>query len=389
MEPQREWFEKDYYATLGVSTDASERDIKKAYKDLARKLHPDQNPGDAVAEERFKDVSAAYDVLGDAEKRTAYDEVRRMVATGGGFGGAPGSGGVRFDFGDFADADVQGGFGDLFGNLFTGTRGGGGPRSRRPRGGPQRGRDLETELHLNFDDAVRGVTTSVRFTADASCSACSGSGAKPGTSPQVCGVCDGTGNSTVDQGPFSFSQVCKACSGRGSVIVEPCPNCAGRGIEIRPREVKVRIPAGVADGQRIRVKERGAAGLHGGPPGDLYVIVHVASHQQFGRKGDDLTLRRSIPWSAAVLGGSLDVPTLDGSTVTIRIPSGTPSGKTFRVAGKGVGAGALLVTVDVEIPTSLTDAQRRAVEAVAVAFGEPIERPDARTSGERRFDGAA
>ena len=391
MEPQREWFEKDYYATLGVRSDASERDIKKAYKDLARKLHPDQNPGDPVAEERFKDVSGAYDVLGDPEKRAAYDEVRRMVASGGGFGGAPGGPGgpgFRFDFGDFADADVQSGFGDLFGNLFTGSRGGG-PRSRRPRGGPQRGRDLETELHLNFDDAVRGVTTSVRFTADASCSACAGSGAKPGTSPQTCGVCSGTGNSTVDQGPFSFSQVCKACSGRGVVILEPCPTCSGRGIEVRPREVKVRIPAGVSDGQRIRVKDRGAAGLHGGPAGDLFVIVHVASHQQFGRKGDDLTLRRAIPWSTAVLGGSLDVPTLDGSNVTIRIPAGTPSGKTFRVAGKGVGTGALLVTVDVDIPTSLTDAQRRAVEAVAVAFGEPIERPATRGTGERKFDGAA
>ena len=383
MEPQREWFEKDYYAVLGVTSDAPERDIKKAYKELARKLHPDQNQGDAVAEERFKEVSGAYDVLGDAEKRKAYDEVRRMVASGigpGGFSvGGSGPGFTSFDFSDFADADVSGGFGDVFSNLFGG-RGcaGAGARGRRPRGGPQRGRDLETELHLNFDDAARGVTTSVRFTADATCSTCNGSGAAPGTHPIRCDVCHGTGNTSVDQGPFSFSQVCANCAGRGMVITDPCPTCRGRGTEMRPRDVKVRIPAGVADGQRIRIKDRGAAGTHGGPPGDLFVVVHVRAHQQFGRKGNDLTIRRSVPYATAVLGGSLDVPTLNGGPVTIKIPPGTPSGKTFRVPHKGIetksGEGALLVTVDVDVPTQLTDAQRRAIEAVAVAFGEPIPR---------------
>ncbi len=402
MEPQREWFEKDYYAMLGVSASASDRDIKKAYKELARKFHPDQNPDNHAAEERFKEVSSAYDVLGDAEKRKAYDEVRRMVAAGGvpgggGFGPGPGGpGSMRFDFSDFAEADGGAGLGDLFGNLFGQARPGGG-RSRRPRGGPQRGRDLETELFLDFDDSVRGVTTTVRFTSDAVCSTCNGNGAAPGTAPQQCGQCQGTGNATIDQGPFSFSQVCRTCNGSGSIIVDPCATCSGRGVEVRGREVKVRIPAGVTDGQRIRVKERGAAGLHGGPPGDLYVIVHVAAHQQFGRQGDDLTVRRTIPWSTAVLGGTLDVPTLNGSRVTIRIPSGTPSGKVLRVPGKGVGdKGAMLVTVDVEIPTDLTEAQRRAVEAVAVAFGEPIRRPDSRADSakadaerKRTFDGAA
>jgi molecular chaperone DnaJ len=396
VEPQREWFEKDYYAVLGVASDANERDIKRAYKDLARKLHPDQNPGDQVAEERFKEVSAAYDVLGDAEKRSAYDDVRRMVASGRGpgSGGGFGPGGVPFDFSDFQGADVGGGFGDVFGNLFGGARGG---RSRRPRGGPQRGRDLETELHLEFADAAHGITTTVRFTADAVCSTCSGNGAAPGTTPQRCDQCGGTGNTSIDQGPFSFSQVCPKCAGRGVTVADPCPTCRGRGVEVRPREVKVRIPAGVADGQRIRVKDRGAAGTHGGPPGDLFVVVHVRTHEQFGRKGDDLTLRRTIPFSTAVLGGSLEIPTLDGNPVTIKIPAGTPSGKTFRVPGKGITAsngtaGALLVSVDVEIPTALTDAQRRAVEAVAVAFGEPIAREprdERRRTGESRVDGAA
>jgi molecular chaperone DnaJ len=397
MEPQREWFEKDYYAVLGVANDAPEREIKRAYKALARKLHPDQNPGDVAAEDRFKDVAAAYDVLGDGEKRKAYDDVRRMVASGHGPGGFPGGAGgfSTFDFSDFAADDVSGGFGDLFGGLFAGGRG---ARGRRPRGGAQKGRDLETELHLNFDDAARGVTTTVRFTADSVCSSCHGSGARAGTSPEPCGVCNGTGNTSVNQGPFSFSQVCGNCAGRGSVINDPCPTCRGRGVEARSREVKVRIPAGVADGQRIRVKDRGGAGTSGGPPGDLYVVVHVRAHDQFGRKGNDLTVRRVIPYSTAVLGGSLDVPTLDGGNVTIKIPAGTPIGKTFRVPGKGIAPvagspGALLVTVDVEVPTSLTDAQRRSVEAVAVAFGEPIAREPRdekrRVVDEGRVDGAA
>lgn len=362
MEPQREWFEKDYYAVLGVASDASERDIKRAYKDLARKLHPDQNPGDKAAEERFKDVATAYDVLGDGEKKAAYDDVRQMVATGYGPGrGRQGTSG-GFDFSGF-EGGGGGGFDDLFGGLFGG--GGGG---RRPRGGPERGRDLETELHLEFADAAHGITTTVRFTADAVCSTCNGAGSAPGTTAARCGQCNGTGNQAVNQGPFSFSQVCAACGGRGSIITDPCGTCRGRGVEVRPREVKVRIPAGVSDGQRIRVKERGAAGLRGGPSGDLFVVVHVRPHELFGRRGNDLTVRRPISFSMAALGGDLKVPTLEGATVTIRIPPGTPSGKTLRVPGKGLAGGALLVTVDVEIPTTLTAAQRRAVEALGSVF---------------------
>jgi molecular chaperone DnaJ len=381
MEPQREWFEKDYYAVLGVAADADERTIKRAYKDLARKLHPDQNPGDAAAEERFKEVSAAYDVLGDGEKRVAYDEVRRMVASGVGPGGGVGG----FDFGDFAAGDSV--FSEFLGGLFGAGRG------RRPRGGPQRGRDLETELTLDFDDAAHGITTTVRFTADATCSTCDGNGAKPGTQPQLCGQCQGSGNIAVNQGPFSFSQVCPTCAGRGVIITDPCPTCRGRGVEVRSREVKVRVPAGVADGQRIRVKGRGAAGDRGGPAGDLYVVVHVRPHDRFGRKGDDLTIRMPIAFALATLGGELVVPTLDHGTVTIKIPPGTPSGKTFRVPGRGIGKGALLVTVDVEVPVDLTPEQREAVEALAVAFDDPDERvvSGARVAdgGRRAADGAA
>src|SRR3954452_22385555 len=229
-EPQREWFEKDYYAVLGVPEGASAKEIKKAYKDLARKLHPDQNPGDAAAEERFKEVSAAYDVLGDDEKHKAYDEVRQMVRSGGGPGGfggfGPGDGSFQFDF-DGADFNSGGGLGDLFGNLF-----GGRASQRRPRGGPQRVRALETELFIEFDDAVHGVTASVGFTAEAVCNTCHGNGAKPGTTPERCGTCHGAGTVAQNQGPFSFSQVCPTCAGRGVIIRDPCPTCRGRGVEV-------------------------------------------------------------------------------------------------------------------------------------------------------------
>jgi molecular chaperone DnaJ len=368
MEPQREWFEKDYYAVLAVPEGASAKEIKKAYKELARKLHPDQNPGDAAAEERFKEVSAAYDVLGDDEKRKAYDEVRTMVRSGvgpGGFAGAGpggfGPGGGNFQF-DVDGEGFGGGLGDLFGGLF------GRGSHRRPRGGPQRGADLETELFIDFDDAVHGVTTSVGFTAEAVCSMCHGNGAKPGTVPERCATCGGTGSIAQNQGPFSFSQVCNTCGGRGQIIKDPCPTCRGRGVEVRPREVKVRIPAGVADGQRIRVKERGGAGANGGASGDLYVVVHVGAHPLFGRSGNDLTVRLPISFAEAVTGAQVRVPTIDGESVTIKVPAGTPSNKTFRVAKRGINGGALLVTVEVQVPAHLSDEQRSAIEALAAAF---------------------
>jgi molecular chaperone DnaJ len=377
MAPQREWFETDYYDLLGVAPSASEKEISRAYRKLAKQYHPDANPGNKEAEEKFKAVSSAYDVLGDVDKRKEYDEVRQMVASGvgpfgpGGFSGPGGFGGPggyqTFQF------DEDTGLGDLLGGLF-----GRGSRGRRGRGArqasPQRGADLETELHLAFLEAVQGVTTSVSFTADAVCSVCHGSGAKPGTTPDVCPQCGGSGEILVDQGPFSFSQVCPTCAGRGTIIKDPCPQCGGRGVERRPREVKVRIPPGVDDGQRIRLAGRGAAGANGGPPGDLYVVVHVGSHPIFGRQGKNLTVRVPITFSEAALGTQVKVPTLD-KPVTVKVPAGTESGKTVKVRGRGIdtgkaGPGDLLVTFEVVVPKKVDGAAKKAIEDLANALTE-------------------
>src|SRR5438067_7869728 len=358
--PPREWFEKDYYKVLGVSEHATQKEIKAAYRRLSKQYHPDQNPG---SEERFKDVSAAYDVLADAEKRKQYDEMRRLgpmgfaPGGGGGFTGGPGAEGFTF-VGDLGD------LGDLFGGLF------GRGRAARGRGaGPQRGDDLETELHLWFLDAVDGVPTTVNVTSEAACRTCHGSGAAPGTSPVVCPQCSGRGVIDENQGPFSFSRACPRCAGRGMVVESPCPTCRGTGVERRPREVKVRIPAGVDDGQRIRLKGRGGAGRNSGPPGDLYVLVRVAPHELFNRKGRDLLLTVPVTFPEAALGAEIKVPTLDGGPVTLRIPAGTRSARTFRVKDRGVplskGAGDLLVTTEVAVPAKLTAEQREAVEALA------------------------
>jgi molecular chaperone DnaJ len=374
--PQREWFEKDYYDVLGVSKDASEKEITRAYRKLAKQYHPDANQGNAAAEERFKEVSGAYDVLGDTAKRKEYDDVRQMVASGvggpGGFGGPGGPGGFGGPggYGGSVNFEDIGGFGDLLGNLFGrgGTRRGG---RNAPRG-PRRGLDLEAELHLDFLEAVHGVTTTVSFTADAVCSTCGGSGAKPGTAPEQCTECGGVGMIARNQGPFSVSEVCPNCGGTGQIIKERCPTCKGHGVEVRPRDVKVRIPAGVDDGQRIRVKGRGGAGSNGGPPGDLYVVVRVQPHPIFGRKGQDLTLHLPITFAEAALGAQVKVPTLD-EPVTVKVGAGTPSGKTVRVRGRGIpkpkgGNGDLLVTFDVTVPTELEDQAREAVEALAQAL---------------------
>jgi molecular chaperone DnaJ len=366
--PQREWFEKDYYRVLGVPETASAKELKSAYRKLSRQYHPDANAGEAAAEERFKEVSAAYDVVGDPERRKEYDEVRRLGPASAGFPGGGGDGGMGgFQFQDGGD------FGDLLGNLFGG--GGGGRRGGARGGGPHRGQDLETELHLSFEDAAAGVTTSVHLTGDATCRTCHGSGAKPGTSPRTCGNCGGRGVVIDNQGLFSMSSPCPVCGGRGALIDDPCPTCHGTGSERRAREVKVRIPAGVNDGQRIRLKGRGGPGRNGGPAGDLYVVVHVAPHPLFQRKGRDLTLTVPVTFAEAALGADITVPTLADGPVTLRIPAGTRSGRTFRVKGKGVagakGAGDLLVTVEVAVPSKLSSAERKAVEALqAAADGE-------------------
>jgi molecular chaperone DnaJ len=370
-QPQREWFEKDYYKILGVAKTATDKEITRAYRKLAKQLHPDANPNDPSAESRFKDVSAAYDVLGDAAKRKDYDEVRAMGPAGGMFGGggpSPGAG----DFGaNFRVEDL----GDLFGGLFG--RGGRGARRGASRVGPGRGQDLEAELHLSFAEAVAGVTTTVNVVSDVACSTCHGTGAAPGTSPVICSVCGGRGVRDEDQGFFSFSQPCRACGGTGMRIETPCPSCQGTGLEVRPRQVRVRVPAGVADGQRIRLKGRGGAGINGGPAGDLYVVVHVAAHELFGRKGSDLTLTVPVTFAEAALGAEVTVPTLD-KPVTLKIPPGTRSGRTFRVRGHGVPSGSkpgdLLVTIEVAVPAKLSDDERSAIEKLAAVSGESPRR---------------
>jgi molecular chaperone DnaJ len=359
MEPQREWFEKDYYEVLGLAENATAKEITKAYRTLARELHPDANPDNARAEERFKEVSAAYDVLGDEEKRSAYDEVRRLGPMAGAFGGGGGPGGPAGGFNVGFD-DI----GDLLGGLFGRGHRGGGPPPGAPR--QERGADLEADLHLDFEDAVRGLETTIHLTSDAPCSTCSGTGSAPGSAPSRCGQCDGTGVLDDNQGLFSLSRPCPGCSGRGSVVTDPCTTCRGTGVERRPRDVRVRIPAGVKEGQKIRLKGRGGPGRVGGPPGDLFVRVHVDPHPLFGRAGDDLTITVPVTFAEAALGADIRVPTLDGDAVTIRIPPGTRPGRTFRVKGRGAG-GDLLATIDVSVPEELTDQQRAAVEALAAA----------------------
>jgi molecular chaperone DnaJ len=361
MAPQREWFEKDYYRVLGVPETASAKEIKSAYRKLSRQYHPDANPGDTAAEERFKEISAAYDVVGDADRRKEYDEVRRLGPAAAGFPGGAGPGGFTFtDAGDI---------GDLLGGLFG--RGAGGGRRGSRGTGPHRGQDLEAELHLTFEDAAAGVTTAVHLTSEAACSTCHGSGARPGTSPRPCANCGGQGVVSDNQGLFSFSQPCPVCAGRGVTIDDPCPTCRGTGVERRPREVKVRIPAGVDDGQRIRLKGRGGPGRNGGPAGDLFVIVRVGSHPLFARKGKDLTITVPVTFPEAALGANITVPTLEGPSVTLTVPAGTRSGRTFRVKGKGVpaakGTGDLLVTVEVAVPSKLSSAERKALEAFQAA----------------------
>lgn len=360
MAPQREWFEKDYYKVLGVSESATKAEITKAYRKLARENHPDQHPGDTAAEDRFKEASAAYDVLGDEAKRKEYDEVRRMGPVGGMGGAGGGPGGFNFNVNDVGD------LGDIFGGLFN--RGGG--RGRASRGaGPQRGADLAASLHLAFEDAVNGLTTTVHLTSEAACSVCSGSGSEPGSTPLVCTDCGGRGVRDDNQGFFSFSQPCPTCQGRGVTISDPCKNCRGTGVEHRPREIKVRIPAGVRSGQKIRLKGRGGPGRNGGPPGDLEVTVDVGTHPIFGRNGDDLTVTVPVTFPEAALGAEIEVPTLGGDPVKIKVPAGTRSGKVFRLSGRGVERkkqkGSLLVTIEVAVPAKLSREERKAIEALA------------------------
>jgi molecular chaperone DnaJ len=369
-EVRREWFDKDYYAVLGVPKNATHDEIKKAYRKLAQQHHPDANAGNPAAEDRFKDISAAYDVVGDEAKRASYDRAREMGAAGfgGGFpgaGGYPGGsypGGVRFETADF---DI----GDLLGGMFGG--------SGRGRTRQRRGADLETSVTLSFDDAMAGVTVPVKLTGPAPCAMCHGSGAAPGTQPVTCATCGGSGQVAVNQGFFSMAQTCSTCHGSGRTISTPCPTCAGSGVQRRTRTIQVRVPAGVKDGARIKLAGKGEPGGAGGAAGDLYVDVHVQPHTMFGRRGDDLTIDVPVTFPEAALGAHVEVPTLHGP-VTLKVPAGTSSGKTFRLRGKGAprksGHGDLLATVVVDVPGKLSREQKTLVEQLQEATTESPRR---------------
>ncbi|GGG28459.1 chaperone protein DnaJ 1 [Rhodococcoides trifolii] len=380
---QREWIEKDFYKELGVSSSASADEIKKAYRKLARDNHPDANPNNSKAEDKFKAVSEAHAVLSDAAKRKEYDEARALYSSGGfGRGGFSPGGGTNFgggggaqgfDIGDLFGgggsytSGSDSGLGDLFGGLFN--RGG---TTQRPGTStrPSRGGDLSAEITLDFRDAATGTAVPLSITSPSSCTTCHGSGAKPGTSPRVCPKCNGAGVVNRNQGAFGFSEPCDECRGTGSIIDDPCPDCRGSGVQNRTRSVTVRVPAGVSDGQRVRVAGRGEAGLRGAPAGDLLVTVKVRADKVFGRTGDDLTLTVPVGYSELVLGATLSVPTLDGR-VGVKVPGGTVDGRTFRVKGRGIpkksGAGDLLVTVKVAVPPKLDDAATEALTAYAEA----------------------
>lgn len=369
----RDWIDKDFYKTLGISHEATADEVKKAYRKLAQTYHPDANPGDGSAEEKFKEISEAYATLSNPEQRKEYDQVRRVASSGGfrGFGGQPGGfgayGGQQVRVEDIQDLlGGFGGFGDVFG-FGSGSRGAGGPRH---------GADLATDLTIGFEDAAQGITTAVRVKGAAACSRCGGAGNEPGTPVTTCPTCGGRGVVAQNQGVFSFSEPCPQCRGAGRLIETPCSVCRGTGAENRTREVKLKIPAGVSDGQTLRLRGKGGPGSNGGPPGDLLVKLHVAKSPMFGRKGNDLTLTVPVTFTEAALGTKIDVPTLNGG-VKVRIPAGTSSGKTFRVRGRGITpergrAGDLLVTVQVAVPAKVSREEKKLLEELAELETEDI-----------------
>ncbi len=359
----------DYYKTLGVDKKASSDEIKKAYRKLARKYHPDRNPDDKQAEERFKEISQAHDVLGDPEKRKQYDSGSGPFAAGG--AGGPGFGGFgNFDF----DASSMG---DILSNLFSG--GGGGPAGggRRAKSRPQRGRDLETEVRITFDQAISGAQVPLSVPTSGACPTCHGTGAKPGTTPKVCPRCEGRGIETQGQGMFSISQPCSRCGGSGTVIEDPCPTCGGSGAVRTVNKFRVNIPAGVKEGSRIRVAGKGEAGVRGGPAGDLYVVTHVEPSPVFKRKGEHLEVEVPLTIPEALRGGDIRVPTLDGSK-TLRVKPGTHHGAVQRLRGEGPpklggkNRGDIHYRFTIDVPDTLTSEQQEAVEQLSkVMNGDP------------------
>ncbi len=359
---------KDPYKVLGVDKKASDDQIKKAYRKLARQYHPDKNPGDATAEERFKDVQEAYSILSDPDKRRAYD------SGGGIFGSGFDPGGFREGFG----GGFGGGIGDILSDLF----GSGGPRPGGPAGAnqPQRGRDLETEVHISFDQAMEGAQVPVSVPMSAPCTTCHGTGAKPGTSPTVCSRCQGRGVEAESQGLFSISQPCRKCGGTGTEIKDPCPTCGGQGRTRQVKRYRVNIPAGVRDGSRVRLASKGEPGARGGPAGDLYVITRVGESTIFKRKGDHVEVDVPITIVEAIRGATIEVPTLSGSK-RIRVPPGTQHGTIQRLRGEGPprlggrGRGDIHYRLMIDVPRSLSREQREVVDELATVMdGNPRER---------------
>ena len=342
---------RDYYEVLGLNRDASEEDIKKSYRKLAMKFHPDRNPDSKDAEEKFKEAKEAYEVLSTAEKRRAYDSYGhagvnpQMGGMGAGAGGPEG-------FGGFAEA-----FGDIFSDIFGGGQGG------RGRASVYRGADLRYNLEVTLEQAARGTETKIRIPTMEACETCHGTGAKPGTHPKTCETCHGSGNVRLSQGFFSIQQTCPTCHGSGKMIVDPCATCRGAGRVKKHKTLAVKIPPGVDEGDRIRLTGEGEAGVNGGPPGDLYVVIHLTEHGVFQRDGDDLHCEMPISFTLAALGGEIEIPTLDGSA-KVKIPPETQTGQVFRLRGKGIKGvrstypGDLLCQVVVETPVRLNDRQK-------------------------------
>ncbi len=363
---------KDYYKSLGVPKGASKEEIKKAYRKLAHKYHPDKNPNDKEAEEKFKDIAEAYEVLSDDKKRQEYDSGGPFFGGQGGYGRPPGGAQWQaYDFGGGFGGGEQaynfsGDLGDIF-NLFSGGAAPGPGRGGR-RG--QKGNDVEVTVNMSFDDALTGAYVPVTMTRNAACDVCKGLGSAPGTFPKTCPTCGGRGSVAESQGMFGLSRPCPDCMGRGKIIENPCPKCQGAGFVRTPRKTKVHIPAGVSDGSRIRFKGKGEPGMGSGPPGDLYVVTKVDKHPYLGRRGADVTMDLPISFSEAALGTQVEVPTTDGR-VKLKIPAGTQSGRTFRLKGKGArrlkgkGQGDMLITVRVSVPQKVKKAEREVIEKLA------------------------
>jgi molecular chaperone DnaJ len=373
----KDYLEKDYYKVLGVQKDTPTAEIKKAYRKLARQYHPDSNQGNAAAEEKFKEISEAYDVLSDDKRRKDYDEARSLF--GGGFrpGGANNAN-FPFDLGDLlGNSNSSGGIGDILGGIFNRGRGTGTGTQTPGR----RGANIETEATITFMQSIDGVTIPLRMTSEHPCRTCMGTGAKSGTTPRVCPTCSGTGQVSANQGGFAFSEPCRDCKGRGLVVDTPCPICHGSGRAASTRTLQARIPSGVRDGMKIRVPKKGAPGERGGAPGDLYVVVHVKPHAIFGRDGDNLTVTVPVTYPEAVLGADVKVPLLNGLPVTVKLPPGSANGRTMRLRGKGApnkdgSLGDLLVTFEIAVPTKLSDPARSALESYQKATVDHDVRAD-------------